>query len=67
VETRRKGKILLYLKLDPKQVEVKSAIFRDVSKIGHYGTGDVELTISSDKDFEKAKPIIQQAYENVGG
>lgn len=63
----QKQKILLYLKLNSKAVKQKPVFFRDVSEIGHYGTGDVELTIASEQDFEEAKPLIQQAYENVGG
>ena len=30
--------------------------------IGHYGTGDLELSISNAEDFETAKPLIEQAY-----
>lgn len=31
------------------------------------GTGDVEVTLHSLEDLERAKPLIQQAYEAVGG
>lgn len=67
MELRRKRKILLYLKLNPKQIKHKPTFFRNVTAIGHYGTGDVELSITSEKDFEEAKELIQMAYENVGG
>ena len=63
----RKKKIYLFLKLDPKRVPVEPGFIRNVSEIGHYGTGDTEVTLSSLKDFERAKPLIQQAYEAVGG
>jgi predicted transport protein len=39
----------------------------DVSKIGHFGTGDSEVTIHSAADFETAKPLIEKAYRRVGG
>jgi len=33
-----------------------------VRKIGHYGTGELEITITSDADFEKAKLLLDRAY-----
>ncbi|PHA78092.1 DUF5655 domain-containing protein [Bacillus toyonensis] len=56
-------KILLYLKVDPKQVELQSGFTRDVSNIGHYGTGDLEVIITSDEDIEKAKHFINISYD----
>lgn len=56
-------KILLYLKVDPKHVELQSGFTRDVSNIGHYGTGDLEVIITSDEDFEKAKHFINMSYD----
>ncbi len=38
---------------------------RDVRKIGHFGTGDLEVTIRSFSDMEKAKPFIEQSYESA--
>lgn len=60
-------KLLLYLKLDPKQVTGPKGISRDVTKIGHFGTGDLELTVSNTEELERAKPLIKLAYEEVGG
>ena len=31
---------------------------RDVSNIGHWGTGDVEITLTSMKEFEEIKPLL---------
>lgn len=56
-------KILLYLKVDPKHIELQSGFTRDVSNIGHYGTGDLEVIITSDEDTEKAKPLINMSYD----
>jgi predicted transport protein len=56
-------KLLLYLKVDPATVDLTEDWARDVSQIGHYGTGDLELTITSMEDLEKAFPLIQQSYE----
>ena len=31
--------------------------------IGHWGTGDLELTIKNLEDLEKAKPLIVRSHE----
>ncbi len=37
---------------------------RDVSAIGHLGTGNMELTIRSMEDLERAKPFLEQSYQS---
>ncbi|HYX71382.1 MAG TPA: DUF5655 domain-containing protein, partial [Nitrososphaera sp.] len=63
----KKQKIILYLKLNPKEIENLPDIARDVSEIGHYGTGDLQITVDSDEDVEVAKVYITLAYRKVGG
>ncbi len=60
-------RILLFLKLDPKGLGPLPNNARDVSRIGHYGTGDLELSIRTEHEFEAAKGFIEQAYKKVGG
>ncbi|WP_446898807.1 DUF5655 domain-containing protein [Clostridium sp. LBM24168] len=62
VEVKMKS-IVLYLRLDPEEIVLEDGFTRDVSKIGHWATGDLELTIKNAKDFEKAKEYIDKAYE----
>lgn len=57
------NQIKMFLKIDPDTVELKDGFARDVRKIGHFGTGDLELTISSHENFERAKPLILRSYE----
>lgn len=57
------GIIRLYLKIDPDSVNTGDGFARDVRKVGHYGTGDLELTIANSNDLERAKPLIQKSYE----
>lgn len=59
------GLIVLYLKVDPELVELQQGFTRDVRQIGHYGTGDLEVTIRSDEELEKAKPLILRSYESA--
>lgn len=66
LQTYRK-KITLYLKLNPDNVRPIPEQGRDVRNIGHYGTGEFELTLKNFKDFEKTKYLINEAYKNIGG
>ena len=63
----QKQKIVLFLKLDPKNLDKIPDIARDVSSIGHFGTGDLEFTILSIEDLELTMPYIEMAYRKVGG
>lgn len=56
--------ILLHLKLNPDEVTLVENFSRDMRKVGHYGTGDLQVIIKNKEDFEKAKPLIDKAYEN---
>jgi predicted transport protein len=56
------GRILVFVKVDPGTVAIEPGFTRDVRKIGHFGTGDLEITITSDADFERAKPLLDRAY-----
>lgn len=63
----QKQKIILFIKLDPKQLQQLPEKSRDVTSIGHFGTGDLEITISTVEDLEVAKSYIESAYKKVGG
>lgn len=56
--------LLVYLKVNPDTVELEDGFTRDVRTIGHFGTGDLELRIHTQADFEKARPLIQRSYED---
>ena len=63
----QKLKILLFVKINPKSISKPPPFLRDVSNIGHYGTGNTEITIKTEKDFELVKSIIKMAYNKIGG
>jgi predicted transport protein len=54
--------VTVFVKLDINKVSLEDGFSRDVRDIGHYGTGNVELTIRNEADFEKAKPLMTMAY-----
>lgn len=61
--SRHDPHVFLVLKLDPTTVELQQGFTRDVSKIGHWGTGDLEVVLRTPADFEKAKVLIERAYQ----
>lgn len=54
--------ITLWLKIDPSKEEKINGFSRDVTNIGHFGTGNFEISIRTIDDFEKAKEYILKAY-----
>ena len=58
-----KGTVSVYLKVDPGSVALENGFSRDVRKVGHFGTGDLELTLHSHEDLERAKPYLQESYD----
>jgi predicted transport protein len=57
------GKVLVYLRLDPSTVQLVDGLTRDVRNVGHYGTGDLEVTVDSDEDVLFAKELIAMSYQ----
>ncbi|MFJ6620026.1 DUF5655 domain-containing protein [Kitasatospora sp. NPDC091335] len=57
------GGLRLFLRVDPTSVELEAGFTRDVSEIGHHGTGDLEVRISSMDDLDRALPLLQASYE----
>ena len=63
VELRNQAKkLLVFVKVNPDTVQLEPGFTRDVRKIGHVGTGDLEISISSLDYFERCKPLLQQSY-----
>lgn len=58
-------KLIVHVKVDPDTLTLEDGFTRDVRAIGHFGTGDLEITIRSMEDFEKAKPLFERSYENA--
>jgi predicted transport protein len=57
------SKILVFVKVDPASVQLEPGFTRDVSDLGHFGTGDLEITLAKPEDLERAKPLIQRSYD----
>ncbi len=59
----QRNRFLLYLHLNSEQLQPLPSHARDVRNSGHWGTGDLEVSIAEEGDLELVKPLIQQAYE----
>jgi predicted transport protein len=57
------GKIVVFVKVDPASLPLEAGFTRDVSNIGHFGTGDLEITLTKTADLDRAIPLIKRSYE----
>nr|WP_232369975.1 hypothetical protein [Xenorhabdus lircayensis] len=55
--------IRIWLKLNPNHITLEEGFSRDVTNIGHWGTGNVELIVHNEHDLNKAKMLLDQAYQ----
>lgn len=55
-------RMLIMLRLDPSSVAMEEGFSRDVSQVGHWGTGDVELSLRTLTDLERARPLLERSY-----
>lgn len=57
-----KSSVILYLKINPDTVILENGFSENVTGKGHWGTGDLRINLKSVEDFEKAKALIDRAY-----
>lgn len=56
------NRLLVTLKLDPTTVAFEDGFSRDISEVGHWGTGDVELSVRGAGDLQRAQELLQRSY-----
>ncbi len=56
-------RLLLFLKLNPDDITLESNFSRDVREIGHWGTGNLELSVRNESELEKALALILKSYQ----
>jgi predicted transport protein len=61
----QKKTLLVYLKINPDTVLLEIGFSRDVRKIGHWGTGDLEITLRNHDDLNKAEALLMRSYEEA--
>jgi predicted transport protein len=58
----QRSEVLVYLRADPKGVDLVPGFTRDVTGLGHHGTGDLEVRLRTEKDLERAGELLQLSY-----
>ncbi|MFD4611931.1 DUF5655 domain-containing protein [Streptomyces sp. NPDC058440] len=58
----QRSKLLVYLKVDSKDVDLVPGFTRDVSGLGHHGTGDLEVQLRTPRDVERAQELFRASY-----
>lgn len=53
----------IYVKVDPDTIDLEPGFTRDVRKIGHYGTGDLEIVVTDIATLNKAKALLDRSYD----
>lgn len=55
----------IWARLDPSSLILEEGFTRDVSQIGHAGTGDLEIRIQTAQDLERAQPLLLRSYQGA--
>jgi predicted transport protein len=64
VELYRKAKLVtVHVKVEPDSIRLEEGFTRDVRGVGHFGTGDLEISLRSMDDFERSKLLLVKSYE----
>jgi predicted transport protein len=64
VHLRQSG-LRMWLRLRPSDIPVSVTYARDVSNIGHWGVGDVELSIDTTERLHDAEQLIRASFESI--
>lgn len=56
-------KLLIYVKVDPDSILLEEGFTRDVRNIGHFGTGDLEITVTGPEELDRAQDLLVMSYE----
>lgn len=62
VGSTQKRQVLVTLNVDPSQVELVEGFSRDVSELGHHGTGDLEVRLRAERDLDRAHELLRLSY-----
>jgi predicted transport protein len=60
------SELKLYLDITSDQLDDPLGLTRDVSTVGHWGTGSVEMHLKNDAQFEDVMALVRQSFELQG-
>ncbi len=58
----QRTKVHVYLSLDPTEVDTVPDFTRNVTGLGHHGTGDLEVRLRTERDLERALELFRASY-----
>ncbi|GGW04502.1 transporter [Streptomyces globisporus] len=58
----QRTKLLVYLKVDPADVGLVPGFTRDMSGLGHHGTGDLEVQLRTPRDVARAQDLFRASF-----
>jgi predicted transport protein len=61
----RSRDLQVWTRVDPATIVLEEGFTRDVSQIGHAGTGDLEIRIQTPADLERAQPLLLRSYQGA--
>jgi predicted transport protein len=61
----QQGGLRVWVKTDPKGLDPSQTFARDVSRVGHWGTGDVELALDSLERLRETASFVRQSFEET--
>ncbi|WP_141401347.1 DUF5655 domain-containing protein [Ornithinimicrobium cerasi] len=60
----QRSRVLVYLALDPSTTAPwQEGVMRDVRKIGHFGMGDLEYSLTEPAQLAEVRQLVQAAYD----
>ena len=60
------NELKLYLDITPEELDDPAQLGRDVSAIGHWGTGEIEVRLKTFDQLEEVMALVRQAFEKQG-
>lgn len=62
----KKSKLKIWINLNSGELDDPKKLARDVSKIGHWGNGDYEISLKPTTDLDYLMTLIKQSYKKHG-
>jgi predicted transport protein len=56
------NELLIFLRLNPNEVSLEEGFLRDVTSIGHYGTGDLEMRVTTESQWSTVEELTSRSY-----
>lgn len=57
--------VKVFVKVNPDSIALEPGFTRDVRKIGHFGTGDLEIIVTDQATLDRAKPLMERSYDGA--